>query len=161
MSEIETSSYWYDCTTLTHRASWSKQLQSEPQFDATRSVTWARYPNRYLLTEYANEERRLFRKRRLQKKLFCLSVLSAKRVDTGNQDYSRYFILPTAVYRFHMQVDDRNDLQTEQDMRSEFEFVRNNDLMTPNYEELLSLRWALQSALQDGADPYDYDAMSE
>lgn len=152
-SELSVST-WDKCAELTHAAVWTGESVGLLLEDK-RSVTWARYPYRYMLTEYAAHEKRLLRKRRLSSKLFELSLLSATREDTGLHEYTRYFIPQSEenITVLHSEID-FNAPETADQLKSNVDFTLDNGLGAPSSEDMLELHTILDIAYQDGVENY-------
>lgn len=154
MKEPRNGEYWSACSRLTGGVQWQDGADGSG-FDYERSVTWAKRPNRYMLTEHANEKKRVLRASKLNTCIFNLSVLSATRVDTGEHDFTRYFVLPDdSVYTVNSWVGAVEDSATAERLVSEFNFVLDNGLMAPNSEDLLVLEYALKNAELDGVEGF-------
>ena len=152
--ELANTSSWNKCVELTESAIWTGESVG-PLLEDRRSVTWAHYPYRYMLTEYAAYEKRLLRRQHLAPKLFELSLLSAMRKDTGMHEYTRYFIPQTEqnITVLHSQID-FNSPQTGIQLKENVDFTLDNGLGAPSSEDIFELHNILDNAYQDGVANY-------
>lgn len=147
--------YFDRCSQLVENSQWREESKNSERLPLTRSATWAKYPNRYMLSAYASQEKRILRKDVVSTKIFELAILSAIRVDTGMHDYTKYFILPNDdIYTMSLQVSEPGSEQAKIDTTNEFDFVLDNDLLGSNNEDLLKLDHTLNLGYQDGVEPY-------
>ncbi len=151
---MESTAYFQQCRQLTASGEW--QLNQAQPLSHRRAVTWAQWPYRYLLTEYGARERHgVLRRQRLQTKLFELALLSARRQDTGERDYHRYYIFPdNEVFAFVSQLGEPEQAATHQAAARSFDFILENGLYQPNYEQLFDVEQSLAQAHQDGVEPF-------
>jgi len=155
-SEFSAVSAWDVCVELTESATWTGKVAGE-SFDNSRTVTWAQYPYRHLLTEHSAEEKRLLRRRRLVPKIFELSLLSTLREDTGLYEYTRYFILQDtqSTALLTSEIGDPYDPETAEVLKEATEFTFDNGLYVPSPTDMLRLDDILENAYQNGVADYN------
>lgn len=153
MKNREVTEFWTKSQKITQDMDWQKS-DAGVGFDLERIATWAHWPNRYMLTEHADRETGLFKRNRVNTRIFELAILSAVRSDTGEREYSKYFIMPDETLIVSMQVSKDTGEETSNLVRSEYDFVIENSLMATNAEELLRLEYILNLAEQDGSEQY-------
>ncbi len=146
---------WESCLKLTSPAVWHPARRDSKRFSAERTVTWGDYPFRYMLTEFAQENGRIFK--RLETKMFQLNRVSAQRIGTGLHDYSRYFIIDAQLTgAIHSQVKLPQDMteSDKKDMVSNFDFTLENGLYAPTAEDEAEVEIVLHRAYMDGVTSY-------
>ncbi len=108
---------------------------------------------RYMLTGYGDTDRQ--REKKIAEKAFEVVMLSAVLSDINRKLYKRYFIFRNGnVALFDATVGEPDDPQTKVELRESFDFVIENQLYTPNEQDLLTLDHALKLGHQDGVSEY-------
>lgn len=122
-----------------------------------RVVTWAQYPNRYLLTEYGSEINNFLRRTRVQHKMYELALMSAVRTSDKMQSLESWYVVQTPEISheqvFHMGhlVDPQAPtVITNNELKNDMLFMIDNDMCTPNSEDILRLDAALKLGQMDG-----------
>lgn len=125
-----------------------------------RTLTWARYPNRYWLEEkVAEKHTRFMGQKYLEHRLFEVAMLSALNLATERHIFKRWYILQSLDWRAEEVVYLENLVQSPEeelrtgDLHRTIEFTLENHLTAPNQMDMLALDSALALAEMDGATP--------
>lgn len=126
----------------------------------SRVVTWAQYPNRYWLTEYAHQKKDFLQRTKVQHKLFQLALLSATRTSDNMRSLEYWYavqspeIQPEQVYYMNHLVDPTaNQSALADEIKNDMYFMIDNHFCIPNDDDLRHFSEALEIGYLDGYEP--------
>lgn len=156
ISRFEPGSYGERCAKFFEgNQEWEKRSEQDL---ASRAVTWAQYPNRYVLTQYGREAKQMLRPK-IVHAMFQVAILSAARTDTGTRDLQRWNVVqpylhrPETVMYFSYAVGTLEEERATGEVSKNTEFMIDHGLYVPNTHDLDSLDAILERGWLDGHEP--------
>lgn len=141
----------------------SHQMQTHDSHDdmskcKARTVTWAHYPYRYWLKQTGVEVSNIFRRKRIEHRLFQIALMSAARTSDGRREFDQWYITQPNIHGEQIAflsniVDTPEKEKSSGSMLNEIDFVLTNHLCTPNAEDLERLASILELGRLDGFEP--------
>lgn len=156
--DIPTDPLWDVCGQLVEQAPY-EAVSDKPHVTHMRTVTWAQFPYRYLLVEYAITERTgtILPREQIQPRLYELDRASATDIDTGEHEFTQYFLARKGIlgvlHNNIKPVAERSQDDNEIYLAS-FRFAFDNGLTAPNAFDTLEAESSLSLGMQDGVEPY-------
>jgi hypothetical protein len=141
----------YICSGLTKAALWSDSR--DPHFVQERVVTWARYPYRYLLTEYMSA------RTELPTPLFVLDRAKVLDDSLGLHEVTRFYIVAgqlAGVIRSYLPPLEEVDEEKKTAIKEGMRLVVEHGLYAPNAEDELEAEDALHIGYMDGVSPVEF-----
>lgn len=123
---------------------WGEYTENDQSPFISRSVTWAKRPNRYWLEQLGTTETNLFRHNRVRHALFLVSSLSVTRELDGKRELNQWYVMQQnrrseEVYMINHLVGTPEEEMASQSMANTFDFIMDNNLYVPNGEDLARL----------------------